>query len=293
MAGKRKIGAAHGELELDDALAVHRLTRNHGNTQLVLEPGDTNVESARDRHIHHVQNQDHRSAEIQNLVNEVEVSFEIRGVDNAQDSVGLRRVSAASEEHVTRHDIIACGRRALLCDRLREYCNAAVRVRTVDARGNWYTVDRDGTRSVSLATGNWEWDAMDPLRFTRFWVIIYPTAAGEPWEATTPNVGDAGLWGDAIGRFDSLGNAKEPTTIGQTATPEHVAKIRTIIRDWQPDGTRCEWVIVALDDASFDPTAPEPDGTWAAFGKNDAGAYTASRLSTARYWRGRAGAEYP
>ena len=62
--------------------------------------------------------------------------------------------------------------------------------------------------------------------------------------------------------------------------------MRNIIREWQSDGTRCEWIIVAFDDASFDPTAPEPDGTWEYFGTDNAGAYEIARLTSARYWKG-------
>lgn len=156
---------------------------------------------------------------------------------------------------------------------IRAYCGPTVRVRSVDRRGNWYTIDRDGTESVSLKTSNWNWDALGPERFSRFWIIIYPDA-GSPW-ALAPS---------AIAAWAA--ETDTHLTYSMSMTTEHAATIRDIIRVWQPDGTRCEWVIVAFGDASFDPTAPEPDGTWGLFGKDSAGNRVPARLATARYFAG-------
>jgi hypothetical protein len=95
-----------------------------------------------------------------------------------------------------------------------------------------------------------------------------------PWAAVEGTI--AGAHPGQIGRPGE--------TLGTTATPEQVAAVRAIIRDWQPDGMRAEWVIVAFDDESFDPAAPEPDGTWGTWGKYVGSAYVPARLSTARYW---------
>lgn len=155
-----------------------------------------------------------------------------------------------------------------LAAQLRAYCNADVRIRIVDRRGNWYTIDRDGSLSWQLNQANWSWDDGGLDRWARFWVIMYPTSSGQPWSvATSPYAGKG-------------------QTIGTTATPDQVATVRAIIRDWKPAGTRCEWVIVAFDDLSFDPSAPEPDGAWKHWGKDNAGNYEPARLNTARYWRG-------
>lgn len=203
----------------------------------------------------------------------------IRGINESAEDFALRLLPWL-DDHKKRGNPYA------LLEKLRAYCGPGVRVRTVDARGNWYTIDRDGTRTAELDTGTWEWDAMDPARWSRFWVIIYPTSDGVPWEITPDTIGDPGLWGGVL--------AGPELTVGTTATPEQVSKVRTIIRDWQPDGTRCEWVIVAFDDSSFDPTAPEPDGTWAGFGMIDGSDdMVVARLDTARYWRGASGALYP
>lgn len=160
-----------------------------------------------------------------------------------------------------------------MLEQLRAYCNVpgGIMVRAVDRRGNWYTIAADGTKSVLWAQANWTWDtiAASP-QWARGWVIIYPNADGLPW-AATPKWGDGGAWGD--GR-----------TWGTTATPGQVADVRAIVREWKPGGTRCEWIIVAFNPASFNPAAPEPDGTWDRWGKGSP--HVKNRLATARYWKG-------
>lgn len=166
-----------------------------------------------------------------------------------------------------------------LMEQLAAYCQVNVRIRTVDRRGNWFTRDRDGTESWQLDTGNWNWDTVPASPdWSRFWVIIYPTLGGEPWQIMTGVVGDPDLWGSGLGSPN--------VTVGTTAKPEHVQNVKNIVREWQPDGTRCEWIIIAFDDASFDPASPEPDGTWGNWGTPSGGNLVRSRLSTARYWSG-------
>jgi hypothetical protein len=194
----------------------------------------------------------------------------VRGIEEPADSYAGRLV-AWLDSHRTRGNPFA------LCRQIRAYCNAAVRVRTVDQRGNWFTLERDGTESFVLDTGNWHWDAAyTDADWGRFWVIIYPTADNEPWA-----IGD--VWGSQWGgAWGSSGY-----TWGTTATPGQVAAVRQIVRDWKPAGTRCECVIIAFDDSSFDPAAPEPDGDWVNFGVGVP--RQKNRLSTARYWAGTAG----
>lgn len=186
----------------------------------------------------------------------------VRGLGELPE-VFARRMLSWLDEHRVRGNPFA------LMRQLRAYCNAEVRVRVVDRRGNWYTLDRDGTTSYLLAQGDWDWDGGAASRWARFWVIIYPTAAGEPW-TTGSQWGDPGLvWGD-------------PTkTWGTSATPQQVADVRRIVRDWKPAGTRCEHIIIAFDDDSFQPGGVDlPDGTWGS---------ARNRLDTARYWRGTRG----
>lgn len=162
-----------------------------------------------------------------------------------------------------------------MMEQLRAYMFPAnVRIRTVDDRGNWFTIDRDGSRSYVLDSGTWNWDS--PVgRKTRFWVIIYPdssTGAYLPWQKTV--WGPERTWGDP-----SL-------TWGTTATPAEVAAVRQIVRVWKAGGTTCKNIIIAYDDSSFDPASPEPDGDWQLWGTGGNGPRTPNRLFSARYWRG-------
>jgi hypothetical protein len=188
-----------------------------------------------------------------------------RGIDEQAD-VYATRLLTWLDDHKRR------GNPFKLCAMLAAYCNAAVRVRTVDQRGNWFSRDRDGTESLVLDTGNWDWaTAYTDAAWGRFWVIIYPTSEGQPW-TVGPRWGDAG----AVYGTDR--------TWGTSATPGQVAAVRSIVREWKPAGTRCENIVIAFDDASFDPTAPEPDGSWLSWSKGDP--VVKNRLATARYWKG-------
>lgn len=207
----------------------------------------------------------------------------VRGINEPATSYAERLVRWLDDHRVR-------GNPFALMGQLRAYCQADVRIRTVDASGNWFTLERDGSRAWMLKQLNWDWDGKPRSPYwSRFWVIIYPTSDGQPWAKMTPTIGVDGPWGDTIGA--------PGYTIGTTATPEQIASLRSIIREWQPDGTRCEWVIIAFDDASFDPegiSPPNPDGNWGAFGKYDgSGNYVKARLDSARYIRGVRGAAYP
>ena len=136
----------------------------------------------------------------------------------------------------------------------------------------------DGTRSVAINKANWDWDS-DPyalVRWSRFWVVIYPNGLWSPG----PNWGDAGFVYGTPGQ-----------TWGTTATTDQVASVQAIVSDWKPAGTRCVNIIVAFDNASFDPATARdgsglPDGTWGRWGKYVGGVAVPARLATARYWDG-------
>jgi hypothetical protein len=193
----------------------------------------------------------------------------VRGINEPEESYRARLIPWL-DQHIVR------GNPWALMEQLAAYCQAAVRIRMVDARGNWYTRERDGTESYSLDTGTWNWDNVPAApHWSRFWVIIYPTLDGEPWEQRT---------GETIADWGT--DADPHSTYGSTMTTGEAATIRAIIRSWQPDGTRGEWVIVAFDDASFDPLTPEPDGTWGRFGKPSGVTTVPSRLDTAAYFAG-------
>ncbi len=161
-----------------------------------------------------------------------------------------------------------------LMRKLSEYTGAGPSFRTVDARGNWYSRAADGTETALLKQENWDWDGADASRWSRFWVIIYPTGL---W-TELPND-----WGDTDG--DGWGGT-QGATWGSTATAGDVQTIRFLVSDWKPQGTRCVNIILALDPDSFDPASPEPDGLWGGWSKNVGGVQVPSRLATARYWDG-------
>lgn len=162
----------------------------------------------------------------------------------------------------------SCGNAFTLLRKLHEYTGTThgVSFRTVDVRGNWYSRAADGTESASLNTGDWDWDG-DTARWSRFWVIIY---AGSLW-AAEDTWGSGGTWGD-----DATG------TLGCTVTPQQASGLRSLVSEWKPAGTRGE-IILAFDPASFDPSAPEPDGSWGKLYKYSGGTAVPSRLATARY----------
>ena len=100
VARQRQINAAHRELQLDDTLAVDGLAGDDGDAQFLFEAGDADLQAGGFGEIHHVHDEDDGAAEIEYLMNEVEVPLEICGVDDAEDAVGLRRVGPAAEEDV-------------------------------------------------------------------------------------------------------------------------------------------------------------------------------------------------
>lgn len=146
----------------------------------------------------------------------------------------------------------------------------AVRVRVVTNSGVWYTRESDGTESYLIQDPtDWDWDG-DPDSWSRFWVIIYPADA---WVEETDWGTSGETWGD------------DGETWGTTATPEHVRTIQGLVATWKPKHATCVSIIVAFDDASFDPeSASETSSTWKHWGTGDP--RVASRLDTARYWDG-------
>lgn len=172
----------------------------------------------------------------------------------------MRRLKAWLDDRKT------AGNPYTLMQRLAEYLGDGPWFRTVDNSGNWYERAADGTRSALLRQANWDWDG-DAAAWARFWVIVYDFRAAE-------STWGSGTWGDG-------------GTWGSTASSDEVATLKAIANDWKPAGTTCVNIIVALDDASFDPTAPEPDGTWGHWSENSGGTQVATRLGTARYLDGK------
>lgn len=202
------------------------------------------------------------------------------GAPDALASMGrdrrvVRGLSESDESYASRllrwlDDRRTAGNAFSLMTKLAEYTGPLPMFRVVDARGNWYTRDPDGTFTWTLNTGNWNWDGPIGDRWARFWIIIYPNGL---W-SEEDDWGDPGNWGDT------------PESFGSTAANEVVQTIRSIAADWKRTGSRGVNIIVAFDPSSFDPGAPEPDGLWGAWSTNDSGDQVPSRLDTARYWDG-------
>jgi len=181
------------------------------------------------------------------------------------DAAYARRLTQWRQFHLTN------GNPFSLLRQIRQYAGD-VRVRTVDASGNWYTIDVGGAHSYQWGLENWLWDnapVMPEEEWARFWVIIYSTGASAPWRKQRP-IG-TGVFGES------------GVTIGTTATPADVAAIRAIVADVVAHAN-VDTVIIAFDDSTFDPTAPEPDGDWGSYATNISGVQTRTRESTARYW---------
>ena len=192
----------------------------------------------------------------------------VRGIDESNAGFALRLIPWLDDHKVRGNPFAMLGQ-------LQDYLNVAAGTlaRTVDRRGNWFTITAAGAESVLWDQANWIWDAIAAApQWARGWVILYMTGGTLPF-GPTPLLGAATLWGGAIGTAGY--------TIGSTATPGQIASIKAIVREWAPAGIHPEWIILALDAASFAPASPEPTATWATWG---AGApLTASRLATARY----------
>jgi len=137
-----------------------------------------------------------------------------------------------------------------------------VRIKIVTNAGVWYERATDGTLTWSKHLGTWNWDT-EPTLWSRFWVIIYPPST--LWQVA-PADGMPGPW-------------------VLTATASAIKDVRRMTYDWKPLHAQCEWIVIALDPATFDETGTlEPDGGWQNWSVGNPPA--ANRLSTARYWRG-------
>lgn len=150
-----------------------------------------------------------------------------------------------------------------------------LRIRIVTNSGMWWERDEDGNQTNSLASpNNWDWDGAPSTSWSRFWVILYPPTGDTLWSDMT--FGDVATWG-------------QTETWGSDNTLAQVETIRAICRRFKPGGTRCMFIVIAFDPASFDPTDPPgdplPAGDWGTYW---AGADPAdsTRLDTARYWKG-------
>jgi len=80
VASEWQLGAAHGDPQLHDAAGVHGLARDDRHAELLLEVGGVDGDPGAPGKVHHVKHDDDRSAEIKDLVREVEVPLEVARV---------------------------------------------------------------------------------------------------------------------------------------------------------------------------------------------------------------------
>lgn len=183
----------------------------------------------------------------------------VRGIDETDTSYAYRLTQWLVDARTR-------GTAFTLMKQLAAYCDwdgsKGCSFRVVDNRGNWFSRSALGVETSSLNTGNWNWDG-DTASWSRFWVVIYP---GTRWIDTGDDWGDVIEWGDGATTWGSTG-----ITEAQTRT------LQAIVADWKPAGTRCHTIILALNSATFSPSAPEPDGTWG---------YWSNRLTSALYLDG-------
>lgn len=181
----------------------------------------------------------------------------IRGVGESRDGYVARLLGWLTQfSHLTRGSPFA------LLEQVRAYCGGdGIRVRLVDRRGNWYTIDRDGAKSYVLDTGNWRWDPIPASpQWGRQWLIIYPALENGTYKP----------WGRAV-TLGSYGKLDGSRVLGTDAEPSEIKTLRQIGTDWLSAGKRLEWIVYYFhndgDPDAFDPATPAPDGTywsWAA-----------------------------
>jgi hypothetical protein len=195
----------------------------------------------------------------------------LRGPAESDDAYDGRQIRAVDDQRVK-------GSPDALLEQVFGYLSPfAVRLRTVDNSGNWVTRDPDGTITRNYYEANWGWDDQPISRvWGRYWLIIYPGATGL--------CTDAGVYGTSDGQVYGEAGATWGTSLSQ----DQVSALRQLAIEWRPEGVMPQWIIIAFDDASFDPAtppgAPLPDGLWGPWGQPADGAPVAQyRLQSARY----------
>lgn len=188
---------------------------------------------------------------------------------------GINEPAAAYAARLKRalDDLRRRGSPFALLEQLQAYLQAPCVVHTVDVSGNWFSIDAAGVETSNLMLGDWVWDALPAAQWSRFFVVIHPVALVTPWHIT--------------GLFGAAGAVAESDTLGTTATPDQVAQMRQIVRDWKPAHAKCEWIIVSYDAAEFGPgTGTVTSGLFGDWSKVVSGVRVASRFADARYISG-------
>lgn len=149
----------------------------------------------------------------------------------------------------------------------------AVKVRHVDASGNWHTIEADGTEVRQNLPGSWDWGPA--ARWWWFWIIVYlPAELWPVWEAM-----DGEQWSGNM--------ADDGDTLGQQAPFAACEDVRAVVGQWKAENVYCRYIIIAYDEADFVPTDPAslPDGTWESPIDNS-DPPNETRNPNARFWEG-------
>jgi hypothetical protein len=162
--------------------------------------------------------------------------------------------------------------RALL-DQVAGYLSPnACRLRLWTQVGVVYTLEADGTFSITRSASPWNWDQRPEL-WSRFWLLIYSTG-GIPWT-------HAGTFADRVSWGDPA-----TSTFASTATQAEAQSIAAIVDQWKPAAALCQNVLVVFNSAKFNPAVASdlPDGTWGEYWDTISG--LASRSREVLYWKG-------
>jgi hypothetical protein len=146
----------------------------------------------------------------------------------------------------------------------------------------WRTLNTDGTTETAIKAVNFDWDGLDTdnTYTSRAWLIIYSVSPENPWDTD----GDWDSTAASTWDEDELIG-----TWGSTATQAQIQGVRDIIRDWKGAQSLYQEVIISFDATNFDPedaAPPNPDGTWAHYGTNDAGTEVPARDLNSVFWLG-------
>ncbi len=164
------------------------------------------------------------------------------------------------------------------------YLGSNLKVRVVDRKGQFTTIDTDGT--VSFTTdATWNWDATDiPERLTwcsDVWVIVYVTDGRWP---TYYSLSDPAFI-SAFGHADGVGVGHEVPR----AVPNDILSIISVFKgahNW------VEALVFTTDTAAFVPGSlgvTYPNGTWGFWSRYAGGVQSRARANdtaggTVRYW---------
>lgn len=193
-----------------------------------------------------------------------------RGINEPAAAYAVR-LRTAFDAHQTQ------GNPFTLLQQIQAYLQQPCVVRTVDASGNWFSLDASGNPSANLVSGVWTWDAVDSSFWARFWVVIYPVGGTSPFASTLTSA--------------DVASATAPW--GLTITLDQAAALRDIVRNWKPANAICQWIIVSFDANYFGPSSIAgdlPTSSFANWGTNTSvsGVPTRvpSRFSQGRYISG-------